>query len=161
MTQILDKDRLIAAALYIVKNYEGETDLHTLSKTLYVADRTHLADYGRLISGDTYKAMKVGPVPYTLYCMLKSGTLKEYFSLDEYVVNSLAEPDMDELSESDISCLNEGIKQIAPLTFKGRTDYSHDIAWKEVPLDFMMNPLTIAKEGGANEAMIKFISEGC
>lgn len=34
-----------------------------LLKMIYMADRFHLRKYGRLISGDTYYAMNLGPVP--------------------------------------------------------------------------------------------------
>ena len=51
----------LAAVLYVAHRLPHST-LHTLSKVLYFADRKHLERYGRFIFGDTYIAMKFGPV---------------------------------------------------------------------------------------------------
>jgi len=37
-------------------------DFHKIFKIIYFADRQHLADWGRPITGDTYIAMEAGPV---------------------------------------------------------------------------------------------------
>jgi uncharacterized phage-associated protein len=39
---------------------------------MYFADRKHLEKYGRFICGDSYVAMKHGPVPSEIYDILKA-----------------------------------------------------------------------------------------
>jgi len=46
--------------------------LHNIAKVFYFADKRHLREYGRLICGDSYVAMKYGPAPSAIYGMLKA-----------------------------------------------------------------------------------------
>jgi len=84
-------------------------------KLIYLADRLHLRKYGRPIVGDTYWAMKLGPVgsktkksaelnlpntalSYTKKYIKPIGDKKHSFA-------SIKEPDFDVFSKTDIECL--------------------------------------------------------
>jgi uncharacterized phage-associated protein len=45
--------------------------LSNLSKVMFFADRSHLRQYGRPVTGDLYIAMANGPVPSRIYDMVK------------------------------------------------------------------------------------------
>src|SRR3989338_2956187 len=55
-----DRDKALEAILYIAKNLHSPT-YHSISKMLYLSDKLHLQEYGRLICGDRYIAMDNGP----------------------------------------------------------------------------------------------------
>ncbi len=67
---------------------------------MYFADRLHLERYGRFICGDSYVAMKNGPVPSFTYDILKARRFKQRhlpnyqkiksaFEVDDYKVLQL------------------------------------------------------------------------
>ena len=65
-----NKVKTLNALLYVANRIQRK-DFHKIFKVIYFADRQHLADWGRPITGDTYIAMDAGPVPSRLYDMLK------------------------------------------------------------------------------------------
>ncbi|MGE4587876.1 MAG: type II toxin-antitoxin system antitoxin SocA domain-containing protein, partial [Mangrovibacterium sp.] len=68
-----------------------------------------------------------------------------------------ADPDMDELSESEIKCLNRSIDENDPLTFDQLVDKSHALAWNKACRDGKMSVKHIAAEGGASKDVIDTI----
>lgn len=108
-----------------------------------MADRKHLERNGRFITGDNYIAMKNGPVASNIYNFIKAvrgdnvfisgellDRLAKSFSVDNYNINPLRNPDLDYLSKSDIQCLDESIADNKALTFGQLNDKSHDELWK-------------------------------
>jgi uncharacterized phage-associated protein len=162
-----DKEKSIAALLYIVKQL-GSADFHKISKILYYADQKHLIKYGTPITGDFYNAMNYGPVPSRIYDILKTvrgdslfntNEFAQYFAVDNaYIVKALVEPDLDEFSESDVECLTEAIAENKDLDFTKLVNKSHGKAYKSAYRNGTITPEEIAKEGGANEEMIKYIN---
>lgn len=65
-----DKTKALNALLYVANRVQRK-DFHKIFKIVYFADRQHLAEWGRPITGDTYIAMDAGPVPSRMYDMLK------------------------------------------------------------------------------------------
>jgi hypothetical protein len=154
----LDKERLIAATLYVLQKYEGEADFHTIFKTLYVADKDHLADYGRPITGDTYYAMDFGPVPSHLYDAFKDGNYSAFFKrIGQCTIISDIEPDMNELSKSDIGALDKAFNIINGLDFRRRTELTHDAAYNSAGRNSEISLIKIAQAGNANDEMIQYI----
>lgn len=165
--------KLKAAVLYVV-NKCGEVGYFHLFKILYFANREHYAKYGRSIIKDTFCALPKGPVPSFLFDAVKnlSFTQKtgEYKIISDslynqdpscyFLLSAKEKPDMDELSESDIKCLDKSIEENKNLDINSLSNKSHDKAWEEVKLTHgKMNNLSIAKAGGANEAMVEYIKE--
>lgn len=140
---------LKAAVLHILNKAGGTLDMYRIYNALYFANKEHLNRYGRLITSDTFFALPYGPVPTKLADVLDSvKTGKELRKSDKLlfspIVTSLdhcgfdAEnyftakevPDLDELSDSDIECLNIGLNKCAGRDFCEIKDESHDKAWK-------------------------------
>jgi hypothetical protein len=164
------REIIINALLYILQRMGGVGDFHKVFKILYFADEKHLARYGAAINPDTYTAMAYGPVPSMAYDILKAlrheGFMAElcdeftpYFELiGKYTVRAKQLPDSDYLSESERACLDESIQENGCLPFSGRTEKSHDMAYANADEEGAISFIDMAKVGGANEAMLKYIS---
>ena len=104
MQNLIDfnREKAIAAILYIAKNIDISDKLRIL-KVLYAADKYHLNRYFRFILGDRYARLDNGSVPSNVYDMLKSSS--EEYEVKGSKIIPLQDPDMDELSPSDIEAL--------------------------------------------------------
>lgn len=151
---------------YIANRFQNRTvDFHKLSKVFYFAEQKHLVKYGSKLIDDEFIAMENGPVPSAIYDLLKGLKYNPEFYPDDikkafefksrYLITSLIEPDMDWLSESEVTCINEAIEEISHLSFTQLSAKSHDLAWKS---DTYMKTDKIAKAGGATEEMITYIN---
>jgi uncharacterized phage-associated protein len=155
----LEIEKTKAALLYICKAMGGECDKYNLLKMLYFAEKEHIARYGRPITGESYYALDYGPVPSYSYDATKgTNTMSEVFEFKENNnIQARFEPDMDELSESDIICLDNSVKENKDLSFKEIKDKSHDKAYKVAPFRGLMSTLEIALASGASDDMIDYI----
>ncbi len=153
----INRDKVINSLLYIVNQIPGSGP-HQTFKVLYFAEQKHLVKYGRPITGDMYVKMVYGPVP----SYSRDVTGNNIPDIDPIVVRSghsfrpLMEPDFDQLSETDIECLEESIAENKNLSFPQLTDKSHDHAYHTSM--WQINPLDIARAGGATEEMLQYIS---
>lgn len=166
--------KLKAVVLYIV-NKCVEVDYLHIFKILYFADREHFAKYGRRIIDDTYCALPKGPVPSFLFDALKNSNSykgKEHKIISDslynpdptyyYIFSAREQADMDELSVSDIECLDKSIEENKDIVPKELSMKSHDFAWQEAwdkKQSSPINNISIAKAGGANSAMLEYINE--
>ncbi|MDD9814625.1 MAG: Panacea domain-containing protein [Gammaproteobacteria bacterium] len=123
--------------------------LHNIAKIFYFADKRHLREYGRLICGDSYVAMKYGPVPSAIYGMLKAvrddardqwtprrdivELARGALAVSGHRVKPLRAANLMELSDSDSECLDWAIKKYGGYLFPQLTHASHDRAWKNTP----------------------------
>ena len=75
------------------------------------------------------------------------------------------EANLDYLSDSDISCLDESIKENSTLSFDELKNKSHDAAWEEAFRcheqggSDVIDTIAIARAAGANDEMISYIKE--
>jgi hypothetical protein len=67
----LNTDRCIQGIQWLAVQRPGITQFY-VGIVFFFADKSHLLDWGRPISGDRYLAMEHGPVPSAIYDMLKS-----------------------------------------------------------------------------------------
>jgi len=65
---------------------------------------------------------------------------------------------MNELSDSDLACLTESIKDNKGLTYKQLVNKSHDAAYKKADRDNMIAFEDIATIAGANDELLKYIT---
>ncbi len=166
-----DKDVIVSVILYIVDKMGGTVDMHKIFKTLYFADRLHLAKYGRRITGDVYIAMPYGPVPSKTDDIFKAVRGDSYFSeegeafkkyfhfVNKYTVSIDAKPDTDYLSETDMECLDEAIEKCKNLTFAELTRMSHDFAWTNTVQGRTMEYVDIMREISEPEDYAVYVQE--
>ena len=170
--------KLKAATLYVLTQC-GETDYVHLFKILYFAERHHYANFGKHLVPDVFCALERGPVPSFLYDSLKLASGFHTAPKDNslwmitdaitpgggecyYMVQAKEEPDMDELSKAEIESLNLSIKENLPKTSKQLSMDSHDEAWGkawETRHASIIDPILIAKAGGASEGFMKYLKE--
>lgn len=141
---------LKAAVLHILNKAGGTLDKYRIYKALYFANKEHLNRYGRLITSDTFFALPSGPVPTKLADVLDSiKTGKKLKESEKHLFSPIIQslehcgfdaenyftakelPDMDELSETDIECLNIGLNKCIGRDFGEIKEESHDKAWEK------------------------------
>lgn len=75
-----DLNKIVETILLILKNAAARgksVTQYDIVKTIFLADRQHLNEYGRPITFDNYVAMKDGPVPSKAYDIVKGGSWAE------------------------------------------------------------------------------------
>lgn len=171
MKQIFQYETALNALLFALSKLGGKSDMHKLCKILYFADQRHLSLYGRSITGDTYIAMQYGPVPSNVDDILKAVRGDSFFSgyvdglkdklsfENRYIVKGLAKPDMDELSDSDVECLNYAIEMCRNKSFAQLTDLSHGMAWTNTARDRNISVKDILREAGDEEEYVEYIAD--
>lgn len=164
-----DIETTVHSLLLILKQLGGTADFHKVFKILYFADQKHLVKFGTPITSEKYIAMQNGPVPSVAYDILKAlrgegllwsqrDSFSPYFSVENgFLVSAKVEPDLDNLSDSEVLTILESIKENKSKRFSSLTQKSHDDAWSKALRDGEMEVLDIAKAGGANKEMIKYI----
>lgn len=170
--------KLKAVTLYVTSKFD-DIDILRLFKILYFADKEHYARFGRRIITDTFCAMENGPVPTKLYDAIKISQGKRDRNSDpslfvisdsikvcgekglDYFIMSLETPNMDELSKSDILCLDKSIEENIGLSFTRLSKKSHDLAWDngKANLGKYIQPIMMAKAAGASDEMLAYLQE--
>jgi len=164
-----DKIKTLNALLFVVNRVQRK-DFHKIFKIIYFADRQHLADWGRPITGDTYIAMEAGPVPSRLYDMLKivrgdsylpdTEGLGRFFQIENWMyVKPLQDADLNELSPNEQEALSEAISKYANLSYDEIKEKSHDVAWRSTARDFAINWDNIALEAGLDGDELECLNE--
>ncbi len=149
-----NEEKTLAAILYLA-NQDGKIDLYALLKTLYYADKNHLHEWGRTITGDFYVRMPYGPVPSNAYDMLKSvrgdrawkTDLKDFLSFEgKTTIKPLQLPDMNKLSETNIVALQKSFKERGHKSFPAlRREAHNDAAFKLRPNERKMTEEDLAE----------------
>lgn len=171
MKQFFEYQAALNSLLYSLSRLGGMSDMHKLCKILYFADQRHLSLYGRSITGDTYIAMQYGPVPSNVDDILKAVRGDSFFSgyvedlkdklifENRYIIKALAEPDMDELSGSDVECLDYAIDICRNKNFGELTELSHGLAWTNTARDRAISVKDILREAGDDEEYVEYIAD--
>ena len=169
MTVQFDKTKTLNALLFVVNRVQRK-DFHKIFKIIYFADRQHLVDWGRPITGDTYIAMEAGPVPSRLYDMLKivrgdsylpdTEGLSQFFQIENWMyVKPLQDADLNELSHNEQEALSKAIAKYADLSYDEIKEKSHDVAWRSTARDFAIDWDNIAREMGLDEEELKCLRD--
>jgi len=139
-----EPEKALEALLYVAQRTPGN-DMYKALKALYVADKLHLGRYGRFIYGETYCALPHGPVPQFAYDAVRAvqdgrptpvPSELLHAALERFGASRLIprrEPDLSELSKSDVECLDEAIRDLAFDGFNTVKAKTHDAAWSATP----------------------------
>jgi len=164
-----DPDKALHAIVYVAARVQDPT-FHSVSKVLYFADRAHLGEYGRFILGDSYVAMRHGPVPSHVYNLMKGvrgdgwvpAELKPetFFGVeDSYRINPRREADVDIFSDSEIECLDTSIRKYGQLSFGSLTKLSHDDAWHSADENDIIDVQNIVQTLPDSDALLEHLSD--
>lgn len=132
-----DMHKTVEAILYIIKRTPMPTFM-SVAKLLYFADKTSLEAYGGFITGDTYVAMQHGPVPSNTYDIMREARDTNEFGFEvvyNHHLRALRDANLDELSESDVQCLQVVIDAYGKFPTWQLRELSHDDAWKSTWLE--------------------------
>jgi len=125
--------KAIEAILYLAnKMPASESDIYSICKRLYSADKFSLEKYGRFISGETYYAMENGATPSCSYDLLKEASQSpvEGISVKVNQVIATRKPDLDYLSESDMECLEQAANLEREYSVQQAHDDAYQKSWK-------------------------------
>ena len=82
LTFQFNRSKAIAALLFLASQKEVERlDRYKASKLLFLADKLHLVQFGRPITGDLYKALQWGPIPGMVLDALSELESGNFYSL--------------------------------------------------------------------------------
>ncbi|MFY9292348.1 MAG: Panacea domain-containing protein [Methylorubrum rhodinum] len=144
--------KVLASIGYLIKIAERipvRITQYDIVKSLFVAERAHLNNYGRPITYDNYMAMYHGPVPSLAYDFLKGNgsalraygltdlpwtrTPAEHIGKGCYIYSEATTSDETlVLSPSDMSALEAALKAVSNLSFGQVRKLTHnDPAYKE------------------------------
>ena len=153
--QNFDPKKAVEAVLFIA-NRLRQKDLYKALKVLYFADIFHLENFGRFICGDSYIAMRSGPVPSQTYDILKcvrgDGQYNHYQPAEEafdvsegHGITPHRDADQALLSKSDIMAMEDAVKNYGSMSGSELKEASHDQAYNsagrddEIPLESIAN----------------------
>lgn len=145
-----------------------------ISKMIYFADRKHLLEYGKPITGDSFYAMEHGPVPSKTYDILKvvageenqfleTGLLKmsiELLQVDSEGKNFIPKrpPNMDYLSPSAVECLDWAFDHINGKSFSDISEETHQHSgYKNLDPNDMMSFWEIIKDADNYKELKEYI----
>jgi uncharacterized phage-associated protein len=135
-------DKIVELLLYLAKRLPG-ADKYQAVKFFYLADREHLARYGRPITYDNYFALWYGPVASKALDLLEGDkwVLKEAkiaelpFKTTSgkakngsdtiFISEPRREPNFDLFSKSDLRVFDEIVEKYKSYTFKQLMDETH------------------------------------
>ena len=169
-----DHEKATQAINFFARQSGGAVNKLAALKLVYMADRYHLRKYGRPVIGDTYFAMKLGPVASAVKDIAEGDFLdeqvEEYATKyiepivrsdgNVYTVKSVADVDEDVFSDSDLEALHFAVRTFGDQRKYNLSDITHAYPeWKrhsgDIPLfkriqmdymDFFLNA-----EPGAHE----------
>lgn len=132
-----DTRKLIQALAYLAYKQTDQTlDNMKAYKLLWLADRYHLRQTGRTITGDRYYAMPFGIVPSDAKCLLENTKTKmftpqrymnKYITiLENHKYGCINEPNLDEFSVSDLEALNKVLELYNAYSAKQLSAMSHE-----------------------------------
>jgi hypothetical protein len=127
--------KALEVILWLANQCKG-IDLYRVAKASFFADKYHIAQFGRPIIGDEYRAAWFGPLPQVIYGLLRHEPMEILalgnkgplpFKVDEssFCVEPEREPNLDKLSESDIEALRHGLSEIHGKSFHELVEETH------------------------------------
>lgn len=179
LTARFDSEKALEAILYVASK-APIADVYHVGKILYFADCAHLEQYGRMICGDTYRAMKDGPVASGTFDVIKiargdgqyipAGITPQQIQKALHVdggngVKPLRKADEEFFSDSDLACIDAAIEKFGKLSFKEIRDISHDEAWNAVwdpnKKNAVMPLELIASQCKNSELLLSYLKSEC
>jgi hypothetical protein len=136
-------------ALVLIAREVGPATISDVLRVRYMADKAHLAEYGSLASGDDYIAVSGGALAINTSGVLRAGwefsdasgadlrfvaQLKGSLMVEppggRDRVKPLREPDLDRLSEAEVSCIRYSASSYRALSEWDRERTAMDSAWQ-------------------------------
>jgi hypothetical protein len=130
-------DKTLEVLVWLANKKPG-IDIYHIAKVLFYADKMHINEYGRPITGDTYIKMPYGPVPSGVRDLITENSwlapkqleqIKSSLIIDKndncYKLAAAREPDMTYFSKSDIACLKNSLSKYGNTPFEELYNLTH------------------------------------
>ena len=142
----MNNQTVVQALHYLIyKAGDGVMTKLYLLKTIYLADRYHLRQYGRTITNAKYVAMRLGPVPSevkdTIEASIKGKSdVRKLFVAERKgnheTFKSVCTPCRDDLSDTEIEALDAALDKFREIGKGGIVTYTHNFPeWKNRKAD--------------------------
>src|SRR5690242_7512733 len=129
--------KALEAILWLAERSKNNLDVYHVVKAVFFADKWHVAQYGRPIFGDDYKAEMWGPLGQVVYNLLRFEPFELLalgmngsppFKVDEltFKVEGERSPSDDWLSQSDIEALEHGYLHVRGKSFDELVRETHE-----------------------------------
>lgn len=130
--------KAVQAINYIAENNNGVVKKLKAIKLIWFADRFHLRNFGRTITGDKYVAMPYGPVPSISLDVLNHNTytakvhdinldyVDEYLRLNKVDIESLQSTNLRVFSSTDIEALDAVLSRYNDVDRFDLAEISHE-----------------------------------
>ncbi len=105
--KIQEHKRINAILFFACKEADNKINRLKLMKLLWLADRTHLTRYGRLILQDTYCALEHGPVPSKTKEISDNGVDDKFSVVGDFIIEAEDNYEDKYFSSSDIEVMEE------------------------------------------------------
>jgi uncharacterized phage-associated protein len=141
MDTAFNERKTTQAAAYLLKLWDGKRDYLSVIKLLYLIDREALLTWGRPVTFDQYVSMDKGPVLSRTYDLISSGPFpgedvywSEHISEPKhYTIELKKEAGNDELSEAEITLIEETFRKYGSLDKWKLVELSHELPEWENP----------------------------
>lgn len=155
--------------LFLLKSMGGKADMFHLFNVLYIAESKHLMQYGVLITGDDYIAMKNGVMPFNLYSIYRqvrgesylknfANNFKEYLATDnDDKIVAITDYSGDYISVSEANCLFEAIRESKNEQFESLHKDTINRAWEMADARNIISLTDMAVSAGADKRMVQYI----
>lgn len=164
-----DTTKIINVLLFVIQSLGGKTEVVRLLRIVCQADIYHLSRYGSLITGDTYIALKNGPVSFysfLIYQKLLTNdnrisfelNVHEYFTIEGDFISSLAVYDGSYLSNSEVDCIFEKIREYKKVNIERISDDILNEHWAGMQMHNEIPINVLAAIGNATPGMTSYIS---
>jgi hypothetical protein len=154
-------EKALEAILYVLSK-RPQVNLYNVLKVVFEADKRHLNQHGRPVTGDAYIKMKHGTVPSAIFDMVRFDSrflprlqIREYpyQKIGQYDLKAERKPNLDVFSQSDLEALDEGIAAYLDLSFTEVQEKNHsEKCWIEgklnapIPFEAMIENPKILEE---------------
>jgi uncharacterized phage-associated protein len=165
-----DIKKTMASIAFLAERGGGQVDMFLSLKTLYVADKKALTQWGKTITGDSFRALKNGPVLWMVYKLFK-GTAPVKFQrvwnahFTERMNHSIhlrSKVPVDVLSLREMDALSDAQAEINEMAPWDVADWLHQTCpeWKD-PGDHSLpiSPVEILANAGRSVEQIRRLSE--
>ncbi|AFS53899.1 Panacea domain-containing protein [Leptospirillum ferriphilum] len=126
--------KALAADTHLLAVSDGGMAYMRLLKLLYLSGRAALLEYGCLITGDRYIAMKLGPVLSNVYDRIKEGEWGGRIRTIKYDARLIGPELTGPLSEAGVNLLDEVSRFCQTYDHWNLSDLTHELPeWGETP----------------------------
>lgn len=166
MRFVFDERKAAHCAAYLLSLHDGHMPYIKLIKLMYLADRQSFLETGYPITGAAMVSMPKGPVLSEVYDLITWGEETESVwsqlvsAPSEWEVSARREPDLKQLSEYEVSVLNEVFAEFGRWDRSALVKYTHDLPeWRDPSgSSFPIDARVILREAGRSDEEIEDVA---